>query len=49
MDLKYYVTRNKDLIEDIKSKTPGQDDVDMMYGTLDYATDRFNTIQFKMF
>ena len=48
MDLKYYVTRNKDLIDDIKSKTPGQDDVDMMYGTLDYATARFNTILIKL-
>jgi len=48
MDLKYYVIRNKDLIDDIKSKTPGQDDVDMMYGTLDYATARFNTILIKL-
>ena len=44
MDLNYYVTQNKKLIEDIKSRTPGQDDVDMYYGSLDYATARFNTI-----
>ena len=44
MDLKYYVTQNQKLIEDIKSRTPGQDDVDMYYGTLDYATARFHTI-----
>ncbi len=44
MDLKYYVIQNQKLIEDIKSRTPGQDDVDMYYGTLDYATARFHTI-----
>ena len=48
MDLKYYVTRNQKLIEDIKSRTPGQDDVDMYYGTLDYATARFHTILIKI-
>jgi hypothetical protein len=44
MDLVLYVTRNLELIDDIKSRTPGQDDVDMYYGTLDYATARFHTI-----
>ena len=44
MDLAYYVTQNQELIDDIKSRTPGQDDVDMYYGTLDYATARFHTI-----
>ena len=48
MDLAYYVTENQDLIDDIKSRTPGQDDVDMYYGTLDYATARFNTIILKL-
>lgn len=48
MDLKYYVTQNQKLIEDIKSRTPGQDDVDMYYGTLDYATARFHTILIKI-
>ena len=48
MDLKYYVTQNQKLIEDIKSRTPGQDDVDMYYGTLDYATTRFHTILIKV-
>ena len=48
MDLTYYVKQNQELIDDIKSKTPGQDDVDMMYGTLDYATARFNTILIKL-
>ena len=44
MDLAYYVTQTQELIDDIKSRTPGQDDVDMYYGTLDYATARFHTI-----
>jgi|TARA_R110000782_G_scaffold120719_2_gene211705 hypothetical protein len=44
MDLAYYVTQNQELIDDIKSRTPGQADVDMYYGTLDYATARFHTI-----
>ena len=48
MELAYYVTQNQKLIDDIKSRTPGQDDVDMYYGTLDYATARFNTILIKI-
>ena len=48
MDLKDFVLRNHSLIADIKSRTPGQDDVDMYYGTLDYATARFNTILIKL-
>ena len=48
MDLAYYVSQNHELIDDIKSRTPGQDDVDMYYGTLDYATARFNTILIKL-
>ena len=48
MELAYYVTQNQKLIDDIKSRTPGQDDVDMYYGTLDYATARFNTALLKL-
>ena len=48
MDLAYYVGQNQGLIDDIKSRTPGQEDVDMYYGTLDYATARFNTILLKL-
>ena len=33
MDLAYFVAKNQDLMEEIKSKTPVQDDVDMYYGT----------------
>ena len=32
----------------IKDKVPGRNDVDMYYGTLDYATARFNTILIKL-
>jgi len=48
MDLKNFVLHNQNIIEDIKSRTPGQDDVDMYYGTLDYATARFHTILLKL-
>ena len=48
MDLAYFVAKYQDLMEEIKNKTPGQDDVDMYYGPLDYATARFNTILLKL-
>ena len=48
MSLKQFVLDNQQLISEIKNRTPGQDDVDMMYGTLDYATARFNTILLKL-
>ena len=48
MDLKDFVLQNQKIIEDIKGRTPGQDDVDMYYGSLDYATARFHTILIKL-
>ncbi len=48
MSLKQFVLDNQALITDIKERTPGQEDVDMLYGTLDYATSRFNTILLKL-
>ena len=48
MKLKDFVTKNKKVIELVKDRVPGQEDVDMYYGTLDYATSRFNTILIKL-
>ena len=46
MNLKELALSNKGLIEFIKSRTPGE--LDKYYGTLDYATARFNTILLKV-
>tara|TARA_B100000941_G_C28457288_1_gene528699 strand:+ start:517 stop:897 length:381 start_codon:yes stop_codon:yes gene_type:complete len=48
MTLQDYVKENQKIITLIKDKVPGRADVDMYYGTLDYATARFNTILLKL-
>ena len=48
MSLQHYVQHNQKVMELIKDKVPGRNDVDMYYGTLDYATARFNTILIKL-
>tara|TARA_R100000030_G_scaffold84158_2_gene67247 strand:+ start:135 stop:515 length:381 start_codon:yes stop_codon:yes gene_type:complete len=48
MTLEYFVKENKKVIDLVKDKVPGNDDEDMYYGTLDYATARFNTILIKI-
>ena len=48
MTLQDYVKENQKIITLIKDKVPGRADVDMYYGTLDYATARFNTIILKL-
>ena len=48
MKLDQYVLENKKVIDLVKDKVPGDDAVDMYYGTLDYATARFNTILIKL-
>ena len=48
MNLKDFVIKNRKIIELVKDRTGGQSDVDMYYGTLDYATARFNTILIKL-
>ena len=48
MNLKEFVLENKKVIDLVKDKVPGDDAVDMYYGTLDYATARFNTILIKL-
>tara|TARA_B100000427_G_scaffold309306_1_gene298233 strand:- start:689 stop:1069 length:381 start_codon:yes stop_codon:yes gene_type:complete len=48
MTLDHFVKENKKVIDLVKDKVPGRDDVDMYYGTLDYATARFNTVLIKL-
>ena len=44
MELKDFVLENQKVIDLIKDRTGGNTQVDMYYGTLDYATARFHTI-----
>ena len=48
MNLKDFVLENRKIIELVKDRTGGKEDVDRYYGTLDYATARFNTILLKL-
>ena len=48
MILKDFVLENQKIIELVKDRVGGKTDVDMYYGTLDYATARFNTILIKL-
>jgi len=48
MNLKDFVLKNQKIIELVKDRVGGKEDVDMYYGTLDYATARFNTILIKL-
>jgi hypothetical protein len=48
MNLKDFVLQNQKIISMVKDKVPGPEDVDMYYGTLDYATARFHTILLKI-
>ena len=48
MNLQAYVEENTKIIDLVKDKVPGNDRMDMYYGTLDYATARFHTILIKL-
>ena len=48
MTLEQYVIENQKIIALVKDKVPGRQDVDMYYGTLDYASARFHTILLKL-
>ena len=48
MNLNNYVEANTKIIDLVRDKVPGNDQVDMYYGTLDYATARFHTILIKL-
>ena len=46
--LQQEIKHNQKIMQAIKDRVPGDDQVDMYYGTLDYATARFNTILLKL-
>ena len=48
MNLKDFVLENQKIVELVKDRVGGKTDVDMYYGTLDYATTRFHTILIKL-
>ena len=48
MNLKNFVQENQKVINLVKDRVAGDSDVDMFYGTLDYATARFHTILLKL-
>ncbi len=48
MNLVDFVKENEKIVRMVKDRTPGQQDVDMYYGTLDVATARFHSILLKI-
>lgn len=44
MNLRDFVFENQKIVSLVKDRVPGDTNVDMYYGTLDYATARFHTI-----
>ena len=48
MNYENFVIENQKIIQAIKDRVPGDDVVDMYYGTLDVATARFHTILLKI-
>tara|TARA_R100000353_G_scaffold159585_1_gene119087 strand:+ start:13 stop:285 length:273 start_codon:yes stop_codon:yes gene_type:complete len=48
MNLKNFVIENQKVIDLVKDRVGGDSEVDMYYGTLDYATSRFHTILLKL-
>ena len=48
MNLKDFVLENQKVISLVKDRVAGDTNVDMYYGTLDYATARFHTILIKL-
>ena len=48
MILEDFVKENQKVIDLIKDRVGGDGTIDMYYGTLDYATARFNTILIKI-
>lgn len=48
MDLRDFVLENQEVLRHCNDRTPGDNDIDMLYGTLDFATARFHTILIKL-
>ena len=47
-EFREYVVANQKIMQAIKDRVPGSVYVDKLFGTLDYATARFNTILLKL-
>jgi hypothetical protein len=48
MEFRDYVLANQEIVQTINDRLPGDPKLDMYYGTLDFATSRFNTIILKL-
>ena len=48
MELKDFVLENQKIIDLVKDRTGGNTQVDMYYGTLDFATARFHSILIEL-
>jgi hypothetical protein len=48
MNLKDFVLRNREITDLINDRVGGNETIDKYYGTLDFATARFNTILLKL-
>tara|TARA_Y100001937_G_scaffold119569_1_gene175521 strand:+ start:769 stop:1113 length:345 start_codon:yes stop_codon:yes gene_type:complete len=48
MNLRDFVVENQKVIDLVKDNVGGEEQVDMYYGTLDYATARFHSILIKL-
>jgi hypothetical protein len=48
MDFRHFVEENSKIIQAVQDRTPGDERIDMYYGTLDYATARFHTILLRL-
>tara|TARA_B100001113_G_C21034724_1_gene589601 strand:+ start:503 stop:853 length:351 start_codon:yes stop_codon:yes gene_type:complete len=48
MNYKDIVKENSKVMQFIKDRTPGDNNIDMYFGTLDYATARLNTILLRL-
>ena len=48
MTFQDYVKNNQKILQKIKDRVPGEEIVDMYYGTLDYAVSRSNSILLKL-
>ena len=48
MNLKDYVVKNQKIVAACNDRVPGNTYVDMLFGTLDFATARFHTCLIKL-
>ena len=48
LTLKDYVLKTESVVRHVQDRTPGSEFIEKYWGTLDYATARFNTILIKL-